>query len=112
MKFFSYLFTALVALFVILAQSGKTCVTKSVTLSHGRVPNWKTYYPVKLETISSEKPRETNVFISDPNILQNYNNHELRNRIVEEACAMWPDLKIELVRPRHSPTQGSVEIAN
>ncbi len=31
---------------------------------------------------------------------------------VEEACTMWPDLKIVHGKPRHSQTQGSVERAN
>lgn len=40
------------------------------------------------------------------------NGREFANKIVQEACDMWPELKIVHGKPRHSQSQGSVERAN
>ena len=47
-----------------------------------------------------------------PSILQSDNDREFSNKIVQEACEMWPELKIVHGKPRHSQSQGSVERAN
>lgn len=44
-----------------------------------------------------------------PCILQSDNGREFVNRIIEELCSMWSELKIVHGKPRHSQSQGSVE---
>lgn len=51
------------------------------------------------------------IFVA-PKILQSDNGREFANKIVQEACEMWPELKIVHGKPRHSRSQGSVERAN
>lgn len=45
-------------------------------------------------------------------ILQSDNGREFVNKIINELCNMWEDLKIVHGKPRHSQSQGSVERAN
>ncbi|XP_020298040.1 KRAB-A domain-containing protein 2-like [Pseudomyrmex gracilis] len=40
------------------------------------------------------------------------NGREFTNKIIEEVCGMWNELKIVHGKPRHSQSQGSVECAN
>lgn len=47
-----------------------------------------------------------------PAILQSDNGREFVNKIINELCNMWEDLKIVHGKPRHSQSQGSVERAN
>ncbi|GIY41892.1 hypothetical protein CEXT_417021 [Caerostris extrusa] len=43
-----------------------------------------------------------------PSILQNVNSREFSKRIVEEACVMWPKLKILHGKPTQSQTKKTV----
>jgi len=45
-------------------------------------------------------------------MLQSNNSREFVNKIINELCNMWQDLKIIQGKPRHSQIQGSVEGAN
>lgn len=45
-------------------------------------------------------------------ILQRDIGREFANIIVQEACSMWPELKVVHGKPRHSQSQGSEERAN
>ncbi|CAI6372620.1 unnamed protein product [Macrosiphum euphorbiae] len=47
-----------------------------------------------------------------PAILQSDNGREFVNKIINELCNMWEDLKIVHGKPRHSQSQGSVERPN
>lgn len=47
-----------------------------------------------------------------PSILQSDNGRDFVNRVIEELCGMWNDLKIVHGIPWHSQSQGSVERAN
>lgn len=47
-----------------------------------------------------------------PCILQSDNGREFVNKVIEELCSMWEELKIVHGKPRHSQSQGSVERAN
>lgn len=74
---------------------------------------------VQLRALKSKRAEEVAYHLIDiftifgaPSVLQSDNGREFSNKIVEEACAMWPDLKIVHGKPRHSQTQGSVERAN
>ncbi|XP_072751056.1 KRAB-A domain-containing protein 2-like [Anoplolepis gracilipes] len=74
---------------------------------------------VQLRALKSKRAEEVACNLIDiftifgaPSILQSDNGREFSNQIVEEACAMWPDLTIVHGKPRHSQTQGSVERAN
>lgn len=46
-----------------------------------------------------------------PCVLQSDNGREFSNRVIEEVCSMWSELKIVHGKPRHSQSQ-SVERAN
>lgn len=52
------------------------------------------------------------IIFGAPSILQSDNGHEFSNKIVEEACSMWDELKIVHGKLRHSQSQGSAELAN
>jgi hypothetical protein len=47
-----------------------------------------------------------------PCILQSDNGREFVNKVIEELCSTWEELKIVHGKPRHSQSQGSVERAN
>ncbi|XP_069615885.1 KRAB-A domain-containing protein 2-like [Ranitomeya imitator] len=47
-----------------------------------------------------------------PCILHSDNGREFCNKVIQNLCAMWPDMKIVHGKPRHSQSQGSVERAN
>ncbi|XP_072392374.1 KRAB-A domain-containing protein 2-like [Diabrotica undecimpunctata] len=47
-----------------------------------------------------------------PHILHRNNGREFANKIIEEVCSMWDELKIVHGKRRHSQSQGSVERAN
>lgn len=47
-----------------------------------------------------------------PSVLQNDNDLEFCNQVIEEACAMWTELKIIYDKPNYSQSQGSIEHAN
>ncbi|XP_072398311.1 KRAB-A domain-containing protein 2-like [Diabrotica undecimpunctata] len=44
-----------------------------------------------------------------PHILHSDNGREFANKIIEEVCSMWDELKIVHKKPRHSQSQGSKE---
>lgn len=74
---------------------------------------------VQLRALKSKRAEEVAYHLIDiftifgaPSVLQSDNGREFSNRIIEEACSMWSDLKIVHGKPRHSQTQGSVERAN
>lgn len=45
-------------------------------------------------------------------MLQSNNGREFANKVVDELCSMWKDLKIVHGKPCHSQSQGSVERTN
>ncbi|XP_072380698.1 KRAB-A domain-containing protein 2-like [Diabrotica undecimpunctata] len=47
-----------------------------------------------------------------PHILHSDNGRKFANKIIEEVCSMWDELKIVHGKPRHSQSQGLVERAN
>jgi transposase InsO family protein len=47
-----------------------------------------------------------------PYILQSDNGREYANKVVEELCSIWKDLKIVHGKPCHSQSEGLVERAN
>ncbi|KAJ8718885.1 hypothetical protein PYW07_016441 [Mythimna separata] len=73
---------------------------------------------VQLRPLKTETAEEVAYVLLDiftifgaPNILQSDNGREFSNKIVQEACDMWPKLKIVHGKPRHSQSQGSVKRA-
>lgn len=46
--------------------------------------------------------------VGAPAILQSDNGRKFTNKVVEELCNSWKDLKILYSESRHSQTQGSV----
>lgn len=75
---------------------------------------------VNLRPLSNKRAEEVAYVLLDtyiyifgaPAILQSDNGREFSNKIVEELCSMWKDLKIVHGKSRHSQSQGSVERAN
>lgn len=47
-----------------------------------------------------------------PCILHSDNGREFCNKVIENMCQMWEEMKIVHGKPRHSQSQGSVERAN
>ncbi|XP_069611030.1 KRAB-A domain-containing protein 2-like [Ranitomeya imitator] len=47
-----------------------------------------------------------------PCILHSDNGREFCNKVIQNLCVMWPDMKIVHGKPRHSQSQGSMERAN
>jgi len=47
-----------------------------------------------------------------PVILQCDNRGEFANKIIQNLADMWPGMKLVHGKPRHSQSQGSVEISN
>jgi len=45
-------------------------------------------------------------------ILQSDNGHEFANKIIQNLAEIWPGIKLVHGGPRHSQSQGSVEISN
>ncbi|CAG4949101.1 unnamed protein product [Parnassius apollo] len=74
---------------------------------------------VQLRLLKSKRAEEVAYHLLDifttfgaPSILQSDNGREFANKVVKEACAMWPELKIVHGKPRHSQSQGSVKRSN
>lgn len=74
---------------------------------------------VQLRPLKSKRAEEVAVVLLDiftifgaSNILQSDNGREFSSRVIEQTCAMWPQLKIVHGKPRHSQSQASVERAN
>ncbi|KAI5717175.1 hypothetical protein M8J77_001334 [Diaphorina citri] len=74
---------------------------------------------VQLRPLKSKRAEEVAHVLLDifcafgaPSILQSDNGREFCNRVIEELCSKWKDLKIVHGKPRHSQSQGSVERAN
>jgi len=69
---------------------------------------------VNLRPLSNKRAEEVAYVLLDifttfgaPAILQSYNGREFSNKIVEELCSMWKDLKIVHGKFRYSQSQGS-----
>jgi hypothetical protein len=74
---------------------------------------------IQLRALKTKRAEEVAYHLLDvftifgaPCILQSDNGREFANKIIEEVCGMWNELKIVHGKPRHSQSQGSVERAN
>lgn len=74
---------------------------------------------VQLRALKSKRADEVAYHLLDvftilgaPCILHSDNGREFANKVIEEVCKMWNELKIVHGKPRHSQSQGSVERAN
>ncbi|XP_053607024.1 KRAB-A domain-containing protein 2-like [Plodia interpunctella] len=94
-------------------QSQEDCPYKFILVYQDHLTKFVQLRPLKTKRAEEVAHALIDIFtiFGAPNILQSDNGREFATKIAEEACRIWPELKIINGKPRESQGQGTLKRA-